>query len=139
MKITTTVGAVLLSVICMTNLSCKKEVTQVVNQVFSATYTIKPTDWVAATNQDLSYSVNLSVPEIDNIILQSGGVLVYLSFDNGNNFEAIPEEFGGISYGAVHSLGSVSLDFHAVDGVSPVSPPTANVLAKVVLLDGSPL
>jgi hypothetical protein len=138
MKNTRAFGFVLLSAMCLTFSSCKKDVTQVVNQVFSATYSIQPNQWVAGTG-NLSYYVNLSVPEIDNIIVQSGGVLVYLSFDNGSSFEAVPEDYGGIAYGAVHSVGSVTIDLNAIDGVSAVTPPTGTVLAKVVLLDGSPL
>ncbi|HSN07391.1 MAG TPA: hypothetical protein VLS85_00060, partial [Hanamia sp.] len=72
--------------------SCKKEITQVqqVDQAYSAVYTIQPSDWVTSNN-GLSYTAELSVPELDNIIYQNGAVLVYLSFSGTSYYEAIPE------------------------------------------------
>ena len=119
--------------------SCTKTVTQVqkVDQAFSAIYTLNPSGW-SSSNGGLSYSTTLNVPELDNDIQNNGAVIVYLSFDNGSNYEAIPEEFDGISYGSVHSVGQVFLDFHDITGAT-VSPPGAAILAKVVLLHATAL
>ena len=61
--------------------SCKKEVTEVqkVDQAFSAVYDIAPSAWTT-TNNGLSYTAQLNIPELDDIIYQNGAVLVYLSF-----------------------------------------------------------
>lgn len=61
--------------------SCKKEVTQVqkVNQAFSAVYNIDPSDWTT-TNNGVSYTAELNIPELDDAIYSNGAVLVYLSF-----------------------------------------------------------
>jgi len=117
--------------------ACKKEVTQVVNQAYSVSYNIKTTDWVAA-DQGYSYSVTLTVDELDKVIVDDGGVVVYLSFDNGISYVAIPQEFGGVSYGAVHQNKSLYIDFHNIDGSTPQLP-TGLVIAKVVLLDAQHL
>jgi hypothetical protein len=120
--------------------SCKKTVTQVqppVNQAFSATYSLTTASWTTSDN-NLSFFTNLNVPELDATIVQSGGVLVYLSFDNGSTFEAIPEVFNGIAYGAVHIRQSITIDLHAVDG-SAITAPTGTILAKVILINAEPL
>ena len=119
--------------------SCKKEVTQVkqVNQAFSAVYTIQPSNWTTSNN-GLSYTAQLQIPELDNVIYQSGGVLVYLSFDGTDYYEALPEVFDGITYGAIHSNGYVGIDISAVNGVL-IDPPTQSISAKVVIIDASAL
>src|ERR1700712_125916 len=118
MKITAILG---LAVLLFS--SCKKEITQIqqVNQVFSATYSLTSTSWTTSDN-NLSFFTNLNVPELDQGIVQGGGVLVYLSFDNGTTYEALPEVFNGISYGAIHVKGSVTIDLHAVDGSAITAP-----------------
>jgi hypothetical protein len=119
--------------------SCKKEVTQVqqVDQAYSAVYTIQPSDWVTSNN-GLSYTAELSVPELDNIIYQNGAVLVYLSFSGTSYYEAIPEVFDGITYGSIHSTGYVSIDISAISG-NLINPPSQTISAKVVLIDATAL
>lgn len=119
--------------------SCKKEVTEVqqVNQAFSAVYNIKPTDWTTANN-GLIYTASLPIPEIDNSIYTGGGVLVYISFDNTDYYEALPEVFDGITYGAIHSNGYVSIDISALSG-NVIDPPSQNISAKVILIDAQTL
>ncbi len=119
--------------------SCKKEVTQVkqVNQAFSAVYTIQPSNWTTSNN-GLSYTAQLQIPELDNVIYQSGGVLVYLSFDGTDYYEALPEVFDGITYGAIHSNGYVGIDISALSG-DPINPPTQTISAKVILIDAQAL
>jgi hypothetical protein len=87
-------GILFLSLLSFSFVACTKTVTQVqeVNQAFSATYTLATANW-STTDNGLSYSATLQVPALDDIILQSGGVVVYLSFDNGPNYEAIAEVF----------------------------------------------
>ena len=120
-------------------ISCKKEVTKVekVDQAFSAVYTIQPTDWTTS-NSGLIYTAELNIPELDNVIYQNGAVLVYLSFSGTSYFEALPEVFDGITYGAIHSPGYVGIDISAVSG-DPVTPPAQTITAKVVLIDATAL
>ncbi|OJY98005.1 MAG: hypothetical protein BGP13_10105 [Sphingobacteriales bacterium 40-81] len=119
--------------------SCKKEVTEVqqVDQAFSAVYTINASDW-KTTNNGKSYSAELDVPELDNIIYQDGAVLVYLSFSGTSYYEALPQVFDGITYGAVHGSGYVSIDMSAIDGAN-INPPGQPVSAKIILIDATRL
>lgn len=119
--------------------SCKKEVTKVeqVDQAFSAVYTIQPGDWTT-DNDGVSYTAQLNVPEVDDALYQNGAVLVYLSFSGTNYYEAIPEVFDGIAYGAIHSNGYVGVDISAVSG-ELINAPTQSISAKVVIIDASAL
>lgn len=133
---TTTAFALILSILTLG--SCKKEVTQVVDQAFSATYSVKTSDWTTSDG-GLTYTVSLNVPEVDNVIVGNGGVIVYLSFDNGTTFEAVPEVFEGVAYGAYHQNGTVSVDLTAPNHTDIVSPPSGTILVKVVILDATAL
>ncbi|HEX5026437.1 MAG TPA: hypothetical protein VFV68_14255 [Agriterribacter sp.] len=119
--------------------SCKKEVTEVqqVDQAFSAIYDIAPGDWVSSDN-GISYAAELDVPELDNTVYQNGAVLVYLSFAGTNYFEALPQVFDGITYGAIHGDGYISIDMSALSG-NAINPPGQTVVAKVVLIDATRL
>ena len=119
--------------------SCKKEITKVeqVNQAFSAVYNISPGSWVT-NDGGYSYTAELDVPEIDNVLYQNGAVLVYLSFSGTSYYEALPEVFDGITYGAIHAPGYVGVDISALSGAT-INPPGQNVSAKVVLIDAATL
>jgi hypothetical protein len=117
--------------------SCKKDVTQQVNQAFSAVYTIAPSNWTT-NNNGQSFTAELNIPEIDNTLYQNGAVLVYISFEGTNYYEALPEVFDGISYGAIHSPGYVGIDISALSG-DPISAPTQSISAKVILIDAAAL
>lgn len=119
--------------------SCKKEVTKVeqVDQAYSALSTIQPTDWTT-DNNGLSYTAELNIPELDNVIYDHGAVLVYISFTGTSYYEALPEVFDGITYGAIHSPGYVGIDISAVSG-DPIDPPGQTISAKVILIDATAL
>lgn len=116
-----------------------------VNQVYSAVYTVQANQWAQGTdpNGNTFYSTTLAVPELTQSIDLNGGVVVYLSFDDPSSanptYEALPEVFDGIAYGAIHTTGSVTIDLTGADGSSLSSAITAPVLIKVVLMDASPL
>ena len=119
--------------------SCKKEVTQVqkVNQAFSAVYNIDPSDWTT-TNNGVSYTAELNIPELDDAIYSNGAVLVYLSFSGTSYYEALPEVFDGITYGVIHSTGYVGIDISTLSG-DLINPPGQTISAKVVLIDAAAL
>lgn len=134
---TTTIFALALLILTMG--ACKKEVTQVVDQGFSASYKILPGDW-ARDNTNLNYyAINLNVPEVDDVIVGNGAVMVYLSFDGGVSYDALPEEVAGVTYNAFHSKSTVTIGYRSVDGSDPGLPGGDYVLAKVVILDAAAL
>jgi len=136
--LTRTTAAIALFLSVVTLGSCKKEVTQVVDQAFSATYSVDASKWTTSDGGK-TYTVNLNVPEIDDVIVGDGAVLAYVSFDNGATFEALPEVFDGVAYGAYHQKGTLSVDLTDPAGVGTVTPPTGTVLIKVVIVDATPL
>jgi hypothetical protein len=133
---TTTAVALILSVFTLG--ACKKEVTQVVDQAFSATYSVDASKW-ATSDGGKTYTVSLNVPEVDNVIVGSGGVIAYISFNNGATFEALPEVYNGVAYGAYHQNGTLSVDLTDPAGQVAVPPPTGTVLIKVIILDATAL
>ncbi len=136
----TTIFALL--VLLLTMGACKKEVTQVVDQGFSAVYTVHGADFKTGDGGK-TYTVNLNVPEVDQQIVDNGGVMVYLSLDGGDTFEALPEFFQTVAYGTYHQVGSVSVDLSAANHTdvisAPVDPSVGYYLIKVVILDATPL
>jgi hypothetical protein len=116
--------------------SCKKEVKQV-DQAFSAVYDIAPGDW-ATSNGGKSYTAELDVPELDNIIYSDGAVLVYISFSGTTYYEALPQAFDGLTYGVIHSNGYVGIDISAITG-ELIDPPIQKISAKVILIDATRL
>jgi hypothetical protein len=125
---------------------CTKNYPQV-NQVFSAVYTVQANQWAQGTDPGAGgatfYYTTLAVPELTQSIDLNGGVLVYLSFDaptaTDPTYEAMPEVFDGVAYGAIHTTGSVTVDLRGADGSSLTSAISAPTLIKVVLMDASPL
>ena len=115
--------------------SCTKQV--ISDQAYSAVYNIHSNAWVT-TDGSLSYSTDITVPELNNAILNNGAVEVYLSFDNGTTYETIPEVFSGIAYGSVHQYQTVTIDLHAVNG-GTISAPVGTIVAKIVLVNAAPL
>lgn len=127
---------------------CTKTTVNQVNQVYSAVYTVAANQWVqgqdpAANGGATFYSTTLSVPELTQQIDVNGGVLVYLSFDDPSAtdpiYEALPEVFDGIAYGAIHTTGQVTIDLRGADGSSLTNAISAPTLVKIILLDASPL
>jgi hypothetical protein len=133
---TTTFFALFLLILTMG--ACKKTVTQVVDQGFSAVYTVSGSDF-KTSDGGVTYTLNLSVPEVDDQIVASGGVMVYLSLNNGVTYEALPEFFENVAYGAFHQAGSVSVDVTAPNHTDVIQPPSGSFLIKVVILDATPL
>lgn len=127
--------------LCLTGLglgSCKKEITQVVDQGFSAIYSVKASDWTG-NQASTYYSAEFSVPELDDIIQANGAVNVYISFDNGTTYEAVPEVVDNVAYGSYHQKGLVGIDLSPADKTGTITPPSGTLKVKVVLLDATPL
>lgn len=124
--------------------SCTKHVTQQVDQGFSALYTIQPGDWNpdnSGINIEPTYVVSISVPEIDDKIVQNGGVFAYLSFDKGDpvTYEQLPETFGGYAYATTYSKGNLNILYWTPGSNQAPNKPTGPLHLKVVILDATPL
>ena len=137
--------ALLSAFVILIGSGCTKTTVNQVNQVYSAVYTVAANQWAGGQDPDGTtfYSTTLSVPELTQQIDVSGGVLVYLSFDDPSAtdpvYEALPEVINGVAYGAIHTTGKVTIDLRAADGSNAPGPITGPTLVKIVLLDASPL
>jgi hypothetical protein len=123
---------------------CTKTYPQV-NQVYSALYTVTPTQWIQGTDQDgtIFYSASFNIPELTQDIDLNGGVEVYLSFDDQSStdptYEALPEVVNGVAYGAIHTTGSVTIDLRAATGGNVNLGINQTLLVKIVLMQAQPL
>nr|WP_157536059.1 hypothetical protein [Mucilaginibacter sp. L294] len=117
------------SIIALTAASCKKEtvVAPGALPIFA-----KANNWTT-TDGGLTYSADVSVPEIDDYYDRSGAVLVYNDLGNGE-YEALPSVYGGISYRFTYTGGHVYLDAQNSDGNS-VTPKPPTLSLKIVLID----
>jgi hypothetical protein len=130
-------ASALLLMLCFSLGSCTKEVTNVVNQAFSINFPIPANAWVRTTDGK-GYTTSLNVPEITPNITDNGGVIVYLSFDGGDTYEALPEVFNGVSYGTYHGDGFVNIDLYSTTGGTLASPPGGSIQAKILIVDAQP-
>ncbi len=127
----------LLAIMFVLFTSCRKEVTEVTqvtevkNNAIGIRYSVKPADW-KTQDGGVSFTASLTVPELDDTIYDHGAVLSYISFGT-DYYEALPEVFDGIAYGAIHSPGYVSIDYSALDG-SIIGAPSVNVDIKIILI-----
>jgi hypothetical protein len=116
--------------------SCKKEtIVQEVVPNRTITTTIPASAWKldAAKN---TYYVTIDMPEIDDRVYQTNGILVYFSFD-GKIYESIPDVLQGVTMEVTHSVGSISIDTQAADG-GLADPPGEDIFVKIVLIESDP-
>lgn len=93
---------------------------------------ISSASWFRNTNGTCTRTIDL--PELDYYYQDRGAVLVYASFDNGRNYEQIPEVYDGISYSFVAREGELQIDLQPASGSAVVTPPSV-MTVKIVLVD----
>jgi hypothetical protein len=135
----------ILTLICCTVLiaatSCtKKYITPSAN--VTAIYTVKgTTGWKISPDDNVSYISELGkegdLPELDSYAQENGGVLVYISYNGGAAYEAIPEAYAGISYSYTTSVGRIVLYAQGVNGTKLATAPADDIKVKVVLVDSA--
>jgi hypothetical protein len=111
---------------------CKKEYYDVVVTNRTINFTVQPSAW-QANNSSNSYIATLNIPELDNRVNQSNGVLVYISGD-GQTFEAIPDVFAGSTFVYSYTIGKLFLEVQDANGTQ-ISPPSSDIFVKVVLVE----
>ena len=117
--------------------SCKKEVISPETTNLTILSDIFPNDW-KLTPDRLSYVVEISVPENDEFYNQNGSVVVAMSFENLNVYEALPQTYKGFSYRFTYEPGKVKIYLSDPYGQVLVADdePTFESTAKISLLDG---
>lgn len=109
---------------------CKKEyITQEIpNTTIQAT--ILSNTW-QYDNTTKTYYRAIDMPEINDGINQTDGVLVYISGD-GKTWEAVPDVYNGSSIVYTYTTGVLTLEIQGSDG-STVNPP-GDLYVKIVLV-----
>ena len=109
--------------------ACKKE--QIVpNRTIITTLTSG--NWIKLDG-GRSYTAAINMPEIDSYFNDYGGVLVYLSFENGT-YEQIPQVYNGVSYSYLTRSGQIVIEIQSSDGQAVISPP-GSIKVKIVLIE----
>jgi len=108
---------------------CKKE--QIVpNRTIHTT--LNASNWIKLDG-GRAYTASINMPEIDNYFNDYGGVLVYVSFENGT-YEQIPQVYNGVSYSYLTRSGQIVMEIQSSDGIGTISPP-GTIKVKIVLIE----
>jgi hypothetical protein len=113
--------------------SCtKKYITPNPNQTI--VFDVASSAWVASDpTTGLSYSASLPVPEITDDFARFGGVIVSISYDDGDTYEQLPEVFNNTSFSYTYNSGNVTIYAQNSDGSAAVKP-TDPIKVKVILV-----
>ncbi|RYZ98769.1 MAG: hypothetical protein EOP47_18505 [Sphingobacteriaceae bacterium] len=120
--------------IAMVASSCKKEVTQVIQPNQTILIPVNEQEWLL---DDQTYTAEIPLPELDSYEQENAAVLVYISFDDGLNFEQIPEVYDGRAFSFTHSVGFLYIDAQRYNGTTLLENP-GDILVKVVIVDSQP-
>jgi hypothetical protein len=111
--------------------NCKKEVTQVVQPNRTILKTLDPNNWKFDSASGVYYN-EIVVPEIDDEVVLTNGILAYWSFNN-TVYESLPDVLDGITIVCLYEKGLFTLEIQNADG-SVASPPTGPISLKIVLV-----
>ncbi|SDF32713.1 hypothetical protein SAMN05216464_11610 [Mucilaginibacter pineti] len=135
----------ILTLVCCTILlaatSCTKKYVSPATTNRTIIYDKAASDWKAGTSENLGtyYYLDISggdLPELDGPFQQFGAVLVYMSFDGGKTYEAVPETIGGYAYSFQHSVRNITI-FSQSPNEATAKNPDVDVTIKVVLIDSN--
>jgi hypothetical protein len=112
--------------------NCTKKVTEVVQPNLTILTTLQPNNWKYDAASGTYYN-DVSVPEIDDRVVQTNGVLAYITFDD-LVYEAVPDVLDGITFICRYQKGIFTVESQSADG-SPSTAPTRAIGLKIVLID----
>ncbi len=133
----------ILTLVCCTILiaatSCTKKYISPANT--TVIYTIAgTTGWVESTDSEgnSAYASKLKeLPELDQYAQENNGVLVYLSYDGGKTYDALPETYNGVSYSYTTTVGKITIYAQNSDGSPLAKAPVDDLTIKVVLVESA--
>lgn len=113
--------------------SCQKEA-----HSYSTVIPVALSDWKPGSNTagQTGFIVDLAIPQIDQNVVDHGGVAVYYMFAGSDRYEPLPLVFNGVIYHAYHSTGQLHLRMFSANGGNLGDKPPPEVTdfkAKVVL------
>jgi len=115
--------------------SCKKDtIVQPGNAILTVVKDISPNAWVLS-NDGKTFTADISVPEIDQYHIDNEGTLVYISYNSGASYIALPFVYNVDAYSFEVYKGGVSIDVQSSDyqATTPIKP-TSTVRVKIVLV-----
>jgi len=113
--------------------SCKKVIEQYYttpNQTIF--YNINASNWTSS-NANFTYKTTLSFLQSDSYLNTYDGILVYISYDGGTNFIAIPQTYNGLAYSFSVNNNKVVLEVQSSDYNTAIANP-GSMFVKVVLI-----
>jgi hypothetical protein len=136
MSRTIALTALLLGVVLLAG--CKLNPAQTVGHIYSTVVTVKRSDWRPATNTagQKGFSVDLTLPQLTDEVVEHGAVAVYYMFEGSDRYEPLPLVFNSVIYHAYHSKGKLSLRMFSAVGLDlgEHPPPEVTALkAKIVI------
>ena len=115
--------------------SCKKDtIVQPGNAILTVVKDISPNAWVLSNDQK-TFTADISIPEIDQYHVDNEGTLVYISYNSGASYIALPFVYNVDAYSFEVYKGGVSIDVQSSDyqATDPIKP-TSTVRVKIVLV-----
>lgn len=125
-----------LSIICCSVMllavsSCTKQYVTTGANNETVVANLATTDWTLDVASK-SYIASISVPDLTDGFIRSGGLIVAISTD-GTVYEQVPEVYNGTSFSYTYNNGSVTLYAQTPDGTTPVQP-TNSLKVKITLV-----
>ena len=128
----------ILLLLCIATLglaSCKKDniYYETPNRTFN--YTVQPNEWVLDAS-GFNYTVELDIPEVDQITLDDEGVLVYINHPvSASSYIQIPSTFDTDAYSYELYNGGVAIDVQSSDRQNTVPvKPIVPIKVKIVVI-----
>jgi hypothetical protein len=114
--------------------SCKKEtLVQPSNAILTVVRDVPTSAW-ALSNDGKTYTAEISVPEIDQFHIDNEGTLVYISYNNGASYIALPFVYNIDAFSYEVYRGGVAIDVQSADIQLQPRKPTSSVRIKIVLV-----
>lgn len=112
--------------------SCTKQYNEITPNKTYISDQISSSAWTTGDGGK-NYSVDINIADLGSGDSAYNGVLVYLTFDNGKSYEALPEVYNNTSFTYTYSAGVITLYAQSSDGTQVISAPEA-FKAKIVLV-----
>jgi hypothetical protein len=101
------------------------------------TFISDPIDSTAWETSDggKNYTIDIDMTgKIGSYVNSTDAVIIALTFDNGNQYEQIPEVYNNVSFTYTYTKGNITIYAQSADGTQVITNPPA-FRAKIVLVD----
>ena len=114
--------------------SCTKQYNTVQpNQTFISD-PIDSTNWIT-DDGGKNYSVDIHMEnDLGDYVNSNDAVIIAITFDNGGQYEQIPEVYNNVSFTYTYSKGLITIYAQSANGSQVITPPPA-FKAKIVFVD----